>query len=247
MSRIKKIIHTLASENSSSPLKKRFDLFCISVIVFDLILFPLETTQIFNLYTQEIQILHYLIIFIFTLEYLIRIIGAKNKLQFATSFYGVIDFLAIVPFFFSYGLIDTTYLRIIRLIRLFRIFKLTRYSKTIKTLTTAIKEIKTELITIFTIAFFIVYIFSALIYFLEHKAQPDKVVTMFDALWLAFVTITTLGYGDITPITAGGRILTILFVVFTIGIMIMPSSVLTAYLMEKRKEELRKKRLEQNP
>ena len=65
---------------------------------------------------------------------------------------------------------------------------------------------------------------------------------MFDALWLAFVTITTLGYGDITPITTGWRFLTMLFMIFSVGIVIMPSSVFTAHLMEKRKEEMRKKR-----
>lgn len=174
------------------------------------------------------------------MEYLIRIIGAENKWRFITSFYGIIDFLAIVPFFLTYGLTDVSYLRIVRLIRLFRIFKLTRYSKSTKKLITAIAEIKTELLTILVIAFFVVYIFSALIYTLEHNAQPDKVANMFDAFWLTFVTVTTLGYGDITPITTGGRILTILFMIFSIGIVIMPSSVLTVHLMEKMKKEREK-------
>lgn len=243
---IKKVCTILTREDSPSKTKKYFDLFCISVIIFDIILFPLETTEVFSVYQNEILILHYFIISVFTIEYIIRIIGAEDKWRFVSSFYGVIDFLAIVPFFFTFGFVDTTYVRILRLIRLFRIFKLTRYSKTIKDLTTAISEIRVELFTIFTIAFFIIYIFSALIYFLEHKAQPDKVVNMFDAIWLAFVTITTLGYGDITPVTDGGRFLTILFMIFSVGIVIMPSSVLTAHLMEKRKEERRKRQNTQN-
>ena len=82
-----------------------------------------------------------------------------------------------------------------------------------------------------------VYIFSALIYFLEHNAPSDKIVNMFDALCLAFVTITTLGYVDITPITIGQRFLTILFMIFSVGIVIILSSVFTAHLMEKRKRK----------
>ena len=105
---------------------------------------------------------------------------------------------------------------------------------------TAVAEIKVELLTILTISFFVVYIFSVLIYVLEHKAQPDKVANMFNAFWLTFVTVTTLGYGDIIPITTGGRALTILFVVFSVGIVIMPSSVLKAHLMEKRREEMKR-------
>ncbi len=181
------------------------------------------------------------IIAVFSLEYLIRIIGAARPLKFAGSFYGIIDLLAIAPFFLTYGMADTSYLRIVRLTRLFRIFKLTRYSKTVRKLIQAMAEIKVELLTVLTIAFFVVYIFSAFIYALEHEAQPDKVADMFDAFWLTFVTVTTLGYGDITPITAGGRALTVLFVIFSIGIIIMPSSILTAHLMEKRKQEIAKK------
>ena len=235
---IKKLCVTLTSEDSASQSKRLFDILCISVIIFDLTLFPLETVSSFSTHFKQILNLQYAIIFIFTMEYFIRIIGAKNKWQFITSFYGVIDFLAIVPFVLTYGFVNTSYFRIVRLIRLFRILKLTRYSKSVKKLMTAIAEIKVELLTILTIAFFVVYIFSALIYVLEHSAQPDKVANMFDAFWLTFVTVTTLGYGDITPITAGGRILTIVFVIFSIGIVIMPSSVLTAHLMEKRKQEM---------
>ncbi len=237
---IKKTCADLTNEDSSSRLKQFFDLFCISVIVFDLVLFPLETIKFFSAFSKQILIVHYIIIFIFTVEYLIRIIGAENKWKFITSFYGVIDFLAIVPFFLTHGFADTSYFRIVRLIRLFRIFKLTRYSKSMKKLMTAVMEIKTELLTILTIAFFIVYIFSALIYTVEHHAQPDKVANMFDAFWLTIVTVTTLGYGDITPVTIFGRFLTILFIIFSVGIVIMPSSVLTAHLMEKRRQEMRK-------
>ena len=238
---IKRICVTLTNENSQSRLKKIFDIFCISVIIFDLIVFPLETVSVFSVYSQQILFIHYIIIFMFTLEYLIRIIGSEDRWKFITSFYGVIDLLAIMPFFLTYGIADTTYLRIVRLARLFRILKLTRYSKTVKKLIKAIAEIKVELLTILTVAFFVIYIFSALIYVLEYKAQPEKVANMFDAFWLTFVTVTTLGYGDITPITAGGRFLTVLFVIFSIGIVIMPSSVLTAHLMEKRKQEMEEK------
>jgi len=239
--KIKNICVTFTREDSNSKLKKYFDIFCISVIILDVIVFPLETVSFFSIYSKEMMILQYIIVFIFTVEYFIRIMGADNKLKFVTSFYGVIDFLAIAPFLLSYGLANTSYLRIVRLFRLFRIFKLTRYSKTVRKLITAVVEIKVELLTILTIAFFVIYIFSALIYVLEHKAQPEKVSNMFDAFWLTFVTVTTLGYGDITPITTSGRVLTVLFVVFSIGIVIMPSSVLTTHLMEIRKKEMAKK------
>ena len=231
---IKKFCSSLTDESPDSPLKKAFDLICIAVIGFDLILFPLETLPFFAPFHSYFLICQYIIIAVFSLEYLIRIIGAKHKWKFITSFYGIIDFLAIAPFFLSLGFANTSYVRIFRLFRLFRIFKLTRYSRSVRSLIKAISEIKVELLTIFTMAFFVIYIFSALIYFIEHQAQPDKVVDMFDAFWLAFVTITTLGYGDITPVTNAGRFLTVLFMVFSVSIVIMPASILTAHLMEKR-------------
>ena len=99
---IKKFCIELTRESPSSGVKRYFDLFCISVIVFDLMLLPLETLRFFSIYSKQFLILHYSIIVIFTVEYFIRIVGAENKRRFITSFYGVIDLLAIVPFFWLF-------------------------------------------------------------------------------------------------------------------------------------------------
>lgn len=234
---IKKFCSAVVSERPSH-LRRFFDIFCVSVIALDLILLPLETMVAFKPHKLELELAAILITAWFTVEYVIRLIGHDEKWKFATSFYGLIDLIAVVPFYLSFGMVNSSFFRIFRLLKVLRILKMASYLRAVRNLKQAFLRVKEELFIITVFSFFMVYIFSASIYFFEHQAQPDKVVDMFDAIWLAFVTVTTLGYGDITPITPAGRGLTILFMFFSIGLITAPSGILTFAFLSNKKNEL---------
>ena len=152
------------------------------------------------------------------------------------SFYGLIDLFAILPFYLSLG-IDLRTLRILRLFRLFRIIKLARYSKALKRFQMALKIAKEELLIFFAATILLLFITGAGIYMFENPAQPEVFTSIFSSLWWAVATLTTVGYGDIYPITAGGKIFTFLILMIGLGIVAVPSGVLASSLAEARKLE----------
>ena len=200
---IKKII-----ESSDSKAGKTFDLFIQTMIVVSLVSFSIETIPDISDVTKHIlKKIEVITISLFTLEYLSRILVATRKTEFIFSFFGIIDFLAIAPFYLSTGL-DLRSLRIFRFLRLVHILKFARYSKAVRRFHRAFIIAKEELILFFFSALMIIYLAGAGIYFFENPVQPEAFSSIFNSLWWAVATLTTVGYGDIYPITAGGKLFT---------------------------------------
>ncbi len=168
-------------------------------------------------------------IIIFTFEYILRITAEKDKLKYIFSFYGLIDLLAIVPFYVSIG-VDLRSLRIFRLFRLFRILKLMRYHSALSRFRKVIYEAKEELLLFLLLTFILIYLASVGIYFFEHDAQPEKFSSIFESLWWAVATLTTVGYGDVYPITLGGKVFTFLILIIGLGIITFPAGILASAL-----------------
>lgn len=217
-------------ENNTSKAGRFFDLFIQFVIVLSLISFSLETLPDLSSGTREIlKGFEYLSITIFTIEYILRLWVADKKLKFIFSFYGLIDLLAILPFYLSFG-IDLRTIRIFRLIRLFRILKILRFNKAIQHFSKAIKSIKEELILFFIISSFLIFLSSVGIYYFENPAQPEIFKSVFHSLWWSIATLTTVGYGDIYPVTAGGKIFTSVMLLFGIGVIAIPTGLIASAL-----------------
>ena len=216
--------------NIESTIGKYFSYFIISLIIVSLVTFSIETIkeldEKYYLYLKYIEIGT---IIIFTFEYFLRVSLERNKLQFIFSFYGLIDIIAILPFYLSIGL-DLRSLRIFRLFRLFRIFKLFKYTKAIDKIKKAISAIKEELIIFIVASLFVLYIAAVGIYFFENKAQPDVFSSVFDCLWWAVATLTTVGYGDMFPVTMGGRFFTTIIVFIGLGIIAVPTGLFASSL-----------------
>lgn len=228
-------------ENRDSKAGKFFELFIQFLIVLSLIDFTIETIP--NLSPQLVHWLNLIEIFtviIFTFEYLLRLYVSDNKLKYIFSFYGLIDLLAILPFYISSS-IDLRSIRIFRLIRLFRAFKLLRYSKAIKRFKTAFLMIKEELIIFLTVTIIMIFFSSVGIYYFESAEQPDKFSSVFDCMWWSIATLTTVGYGDVFPVTVGGKIFTFLILIVGLGIIAVPtgliSSALTKCITEEKEEK----------
>lgn len=219
-----------------SKMGRRFSIFIQILIVLSLVSFSLETLPNLNIASR--QFLGYLEIFcmlIFSLEYALRIVFASEKRSYLFSFYGIIDFIAIVPFYISMG-VDLRSVRILRVFRLFRIFKLIRYNKALTHFKSAASEAKEEVVLFLLIISILLYLSSVGIYFFEHQAQPEKFSSIFHSLWWAISTLTTVGYGDVYPITIGGKIFTFCILIVGLGIVTVPAGIVASALSKTAKK-----------
>lgn len=217
-------------EDNDSKAGRWFDLTIQLFIVLSLISFSIETLPDLKPNTQIfLKNFETLTIIIFTLEYLLRFWVSSKKLKFVFSFYGLIDLFAILPFYLSFG-IDLRSIRVFRLIRLFRIFKMLRFNEAIQHFSKAIKSIKEELILFFIVSSFLIFLSSVGIYYFENPAQPETFKSIFHSLWWAVATLTTVGYGDIYPITVGGKIFTSVMLLLGIGVIAVPTGLIASAL-----------------
>jgi voltage-gated potassium channel len=224
---------------------KIFDLFIQGLIVLSLITFAISTSpKVSPEGMRALRIIEIITVAIFTVEYILRIIVADNKFKYIFSFFGIIDLLAIVPFYISIGL-DLRALRSFRLIRLFSMFKLTRYSSAMNRFRLALGYAREEIILFLLFTMILLFISAIGIYYFENPAQPDVYSSMFDSLWWAVTTLTTVGYGDMYPITAGGRLFTFVVLMIGLGVIAVPTGMLATALAKAREHEAREKEAKQ--
>ena len=224
-------------EESDTKLGKLFDLVVQFLVVISLLSFSLETLP--NLSKNQIFILKLIeivIITIFSIEYLLRIFVTNKKFKYIFSFYGLIDLLTILPFYLSLT-IDLRSLRALRLLRLFRILKLVRFNKAINRFQEALKIAREEIIIFIFATCIVLYLSSVGIFFFENAIQPDKFSSVFHSLWWAIVTLTTVGYGDIYPLTLGGRIFTFFILILGLGVVGIPAGLIASALTTVRRKE----------
>lgn len=224
-------------ERHDTPAGKLFDLAVQALILISVVTFSIETLP--GLSAETHRLLHgieVIIVALFTVEYLLRIAVADRKRDYILSFYGIIDLLAILPFYLALG-IDMRSLRALRVLRLFRLFKLVRYNNAIERFSRAF-AIAREEIVVFAVVTVILLFFSGIgIYYFEHDAQPEVFSSIFHSLWWAMVTLTTVGYGDMVPITAGGRLFTFFMLLIGLGIVAVPAGLLASALNKARRDE----------
>lgn len=229
MNRIKNII-----ENNDTPHGRIFDLFIQLLIVASFITFSVETLPNLDQGTRDgLRLFEVISISVFTCEYLLRVIVSDRKLNFVFSFFGLIDLLAILPFYLSTGL-DLRSTRIFRLLRLFRAFKFIRYGKAVQRIKNTFLIAREELVLFFIVTMLVLYVAAVGIYYFENSAQPEAFSSVFTSLWWAVATMTTVGYGDIYPITVGGKIFTFIILMVGLGIVAVPTGLLASALSKAR-------------
>lgn len=224
-------------EENDTRAGRYFDHFIRFLIVVSLVSFSIETLPDLNPRTSKIlQWIEIICVLLFTIEYLARIFVATSKTKFIFSFYGLVDLFSILPFYLSTG-IDLRSLRAFRFLRLFRALKLVRYSNAIIRLKNAFVIAKEEFILFFVMTALLLYFAAVGIYYFENEVQPEVFTSVFTSLWWAVSTLTTVGYGDIYPVTVGGRIFTFFILIIGLGFVSVPAGLISSALSKAREIE----------
>lgn len=219
----------------ATPLGHAFELLTLFLIVLSAISIGLETLPDLPPWTARAFVIEEgIIVGVFTVEYLLRVAAAERKLAYVVSFYGLIDVLAVLPYYVS-G-IDMRALRAFRLLRMLRVLKIARYSAASERLIQAFHEIRAELTLFLTAAGIMIYLCAIAIFHFEHAAQPTRFRSIFDGMWWAATTLTTVNFGDVVPITVGGKIFTALVLLCGVGIVAVPTGLVAAALTKLRSQ-----------
>jgi len=223
--RIKNIV-----EINHNRKSRYFAFFIQALILISIVTFSVETIPNLSPETKDILfIIEVFSVIVFTIEYILRIYVADRPFKFIFSFFGIIDLLAILPFYLSFG-IDLRSLRALRFMRLFRILKLVRYNRAMNQFTAAIKSAKEQILLFLFITLILIYFSAVGIYYFENEAQPEHFSSIFDSLWWAIITLTTVGYGDVYPITIGGKMFTFFILMIGLGIVAIPTGIISSAL-----------------
>lgn len=225
-------------------VSRLFDCGVLSLIVLTILAIVLESfSGLAVRYHEWFRAFEVFSVVVFTLEYLMRFWTAEYhypgrdkwmaRLLFFFSFMALVDLMSILPFYLPFLIpVDLRFLRILRLTRLFRLFKLNRYSRALHVIGKVAREKKEELLSTVFIMMFLIIISATLIYFVENTVQPDSFPNIIASFWWAVATLTTVGYGDIYPITGLGKILASLVAVTGIGLVALPTGIISSGFME---------------
>ena len=227
----------LSDKDVSSRKAFHFDLLIVALILVSSVIFVAETYSLPPVISLILHFIDISIILLFTVEYFARIYVARDKTDYIFSWYGFIDFIAFAPFWVSFFI---PWIHSFQFLRVFRVFKLFRFfNEYLGDSTVREKEATRILLAkVFFVIFVLLFVSSALIFTLEAPVNP-KINTFDDATYFAVVTITTVGFGDITPVTRAGRIAIAFMIMF--GIILIPvyvASLLRTYLIYSSKRRV---------
>ncbi|MGK0365573.1 MAG: voltage-gated potassium channel [Saprospiraceae bacterium] len=252
MSRFSKKIFDIVDEDNKAelPINKSIGLGIMILIILSVLAVILESdADLRAKYSIWFYNFELFAVTIFSFEYILRLYTAgylypevsksKARIAYMFSAMAMIDLLAILPFYMelahtallAFGInivLDLRFIRVLRLMRLLRIFKLNRYSSSMKLISTVLKDEKEKLLITIFMTFILLILSSALIYTVENEAQPDSFPNIISSMWWAIATLTTVGYGDVYPVTALGKMLAGIIAILGIGLVALPTGILSS-------------------
>jgi voltage-gated potassium channel len=222
--------------SSDTPAGRAFDLVVQSLIVVSIVGFSVETVPGLPAGLRSaLRAIEIICVVAFTAEYALRLATAERPQRYVFSFFGLIDLLAILPFYLATSH-DLRSVRALRLLRLFRTLKFVRYTAALDRFRAAFRSIKRELVIFGLACALALYVASVGIYYCEHDAQPEAFASVFHAMWWAVCTLTTVGYGDVYPVTWAGRLFTTVILFIGLGTVAVPSGLMATALSELSKQ-----------
>lgn len=245
----KKRVHEILERAEAGDLESKiFDVSLIALIIFGTVVAILATVEgIAARYEYLIWALEALLVLIFTQEYALRVWACTaeqryehpfwGRIRWATSPMGLVDLMAFLPWYVFLLFPGTGLAQLTLLFRLIRLFKLFRYSESLQTLAMAMKRKREELTVVLVAVLVLIVLVSSLMYIVERRAQPEVFSSVPAAMWWGVVTLTTVGYGDIYPVTVIGRLLAGVMALLGIGFIALPAGILASGFAE----EIRKR------
>jgi voltage-gated potassium channel len=242
------IYSVLDASDHHNRVSRLFNTCLIVLICLNVLAVTLETVE--SLHKEYIKIFYYFEIFsvaVFSIEYILRVWAITDDIRYSHPVWGrlkfiitggaLIDLLAILPFYLPMVIgFDLRFVRILRLLRLLRILKISRYMQATKLITNVLKAKKEELAIAFLLIVFLMVVVSSVMFYVEHDAQPDKFSSIPSTMWWSVATLTTVGYGDMVPITILGKTLASAISILGIGLVALPAGIMASGFSE----ELRK-------
>jgi len=243
MSLKERLYNLIRDDDENDLLSTLIDSFIIFLIVVNMVLVVLDTFPMPAWYPEVAFTIEAATVVVFTLEYLARVWTStlmypkdkpfKARLKYMFGFMALIDLLAIIPFYLPFFVtINAGVLKLLRTLRILRLFKVNRYTSSLRTIGGVFKRRAAQLLSSSFIILLLMIIASVLMYTLEHDVQPDVFQNAFSGLWWSVATFTTVGYGDIFPITAGGRLVAGMLAILGIGLVAVPTGIISAGFIE---------------
>ena len=228
-------IHTIIFE-ADTPGGKLFDLVLIVAIILSVVAVMLDSVASIRInYGNELFILEWIFTILFSMEYLLRIISIGRPLKYALSFYGIIDLLAVLPTYLSILIPGTQYflvIRILRVLRIFRILKFVQYIGEAKLLAQALEASRRKITVFLFTVLTVVVILGSLMYIIE--GEENGFINIPESIYWAIVTLTTVGYGDISPQTGLGKMLATVIMILGYGIIAVPTGIVTSEMTRQK-------------
>lgn len=247
--RVHEILEVAAPGDRTGRL---FDLSLMLLIILNVVVVILATVrELHPHYDTFFSVFDTFSVAVFSIEYLLRIWSCTaderyadssvwGRLRYMKTPMAIIDLVAILPFYLPIVFVDLRFVRAIRLFRLFRLFKMARYSESMRTLGRVLTLKKEELlVTLFTLQILLIFS-SSMVYYVERDSQPEVFTSIPAAMWWGVVTLTTVGYGDVYPITPIGKFIGALVILVGIGMFALPAGILASGFVEEvqsRREE----------
>ena len=217
---------------------KLFDILLLIVILFSVALVMLESIPSFNAkHHQTLVVLEWCITGLFTVEYAFRLYCVRKPWRYFFSFYGVIDLLSILPTYLGLFYPSTKYLssiRILRLFRIFRIFGLTQFLRGGNTILIALRRSRAKIIVFLAFVTLIVVVIGSIMFVVEGKHPESGFTSIPTSIYWAVVTLTTVGYGDIAPVTSFGKFLASIVMIIGYGVIAVPTGIVSAELSTRK-------------
>ena len=237
----KRVFEIISKAEDGDRVSAVFDWCIMGLIALSVLTIILESfASIYDQWHPVFHVLEVITVVVFTIEYLLRIWTADllypeskhPRLRYCFSFMAIIDLLAIVhlylPVFFVADLRFLRMMRLFRLFRLLRVFKLGRYFEAFQVIVRVIRESGPQLVMSVVICFFVILFSAIVMYTVEHPVQPEQFPNVISSLWWAMCTLTTVGYGDVYPVTAIGRLFASFISLVGIGIIAIPTGIIAA-------------------
>jgi voltage-gated potassium channel len=247
---LKKHVYTLLHPaEGNTRWDKLINTFLITLIVLNVLAVIMETVEsIHSAHKQFFKDFDNVSVVIFSIEYLLRLWSAnyhekykhsiKGRLKYFFSLGAMIDLIAILPTFLHIifpGVLDLRILRMFRLARILRLFRLTAYTKSAQMILNVFKSRFNDLMLSFILTIFLIIISSCLVYFAEHR-RPDSLFTSIPAtMWWAVVTLTTVGYGEMYPLTILGKIFSVFIMLSGVALLALPAGIITSGFLDELK------------